>query len=173
MARGYAARCRGLLAAAEGDLAAAFESFERGLVELDGLYAFERGRTLLALGSARRQAKQKRLAREALEQALARFEELGARLWAERARAELRRISGRRPGAAGLTETEERVAQLAAQGHANKQIAAALFISVHTVEAHLTHVYRKLEISSRGQLAGRIAALPAEPAVSVDDAALR
>ena len=101
LARGYAARCRGLLAAAEGDLVAAFESFERGLAELDGLYAFERGRTLLALGSARRQAKQKRLAREALEQALALFEELGARLWAENARAELRRISGRRPGTHG------------------------------------------------------------------------
>ena len=170
LARGYAARCRGILAAAEGDLAAAFESFERGLAELDGLYAFERGRTLLALGSARRQAKQKRLAREALEQALAIFEELGARLWADKARAELKRISGRRPGAPGLTEMEERVARLAAQGHANKQIAAALFISVHTVEAHLTHVYRKLEISSRGQLAGRIATLPAEPA---DDVALR
>jgi DNA-binding CsgD family transcriptional regulator len=156
LARGYAARCRGLLAAAEGDLAAAFEAFERGLAEQGNLYPFERGRTLLALGSARRQAKQKRLAREALEQALALFEELGARLWAEKARAELRRISGRRPGAAGLTETEERVARLAAQGHANKQIAAALFISVHTVEAHLTHVYRKLEIQSRGQLATRI-----------------
>ena len=56
---------------------------------------------------------------------------------------------------------EERVARLAAQGHANKQIATALFISVHTVETHLTHVYRKLEINSRGQLAGRIATLPA------------
>ena len=172
LARGYAARCRGLLAAAEGDLVAAFESFERGLAELDGLYAFERGRTLLALGSARRQAKQKRLAREALEQALALFEELGARLWAEKARAELRRISGRRPGTTGLTETEERVARLAAQGHPNKQIAATLFMSAHTVEAHLTHVYRKLEISSRGQLAGRIATLPAEPALPTDDVSL-
>ena len=172
LARGYAQRCRGLLAAAEGDLVAAFEAFERGLAELDGLYAFERGRTLLALGSARRQAKQKRLAREALEQALALFEELGARLWAENARAELRRISGRRPGTTGLTETEERVARLAAQGHPNKLIAATLFMSTHTVEAHLTRVYRKLEISSRGQLAGRIATLPAEPALPTDDVSL-
>ena len=169
LARGYAARCRGLLAAAEGDLVTAFESFERGLDELGGLYTFERGRTLLALGSARRQAKQKRLAREALEPALALFEELGARLWAENARAELRRISGRRPGTTGLTETEERVARLAAQGHANKQIAAALFISVHTVEAHLTHVYRKLEIQSRGQLATRITTIANQAPVTADD----
>ena len=96
--RACSARCRGLLAAAEGDLDAAFEAFERSLSELAGLpYPFEHGRTLLALGSAHRQAKQKRLAREALEQALAIFEELGARLWAEKARSELRRISGRRP----------------------------------------------------------------------------
>ena len=149
--RACSARCRGLLAAAEGDLGAAFEAFERSLSELAGLsYPFERGRTLLCLGSARRQAKQKRLAREALEQALAIFEDLGARLWAEKARSELKRISGRRPSEE-LTETEERVARLAA-----KEIAAALFMSVHTVEAHLTHVYRKLGIRSRGQLANRL-----------------
>ena len=155
--RACAARCRGLLAAAEGDLDAAFDAFERSLSELAGLpYPFERGRTLLALGSAHRQAKQKRLAREALEQALAIFEELGARLWAEKARAELRRISGRRPSEE-LTETEERVARLAAAGRMNKEIAAALFMSVHTVEAHLTRVYRKLGIRSRGQLSDRLA----------------
>ena len=154
--RACSARCRGLLAAAEGDLDAAFDAFERSLSELAGLpYPFEHGRTLLCLGSARRQAKQKRLAREALQQALAIFEELGARLWAERARAELRRISGRRPSEE-LTETEERVARLAAEGRMNKEIAAALFMSVHTVEAHLTRVYRKLAIRSRGQLPDRL-----------------
>ena len=132
------------------------EAFERSLSELAGLsYPFERGRTLLCLGSARRQAKQKRLAREALEQALAIFEDLGARLWAEKARSELERISGRRPSEE-LTETEERVARLAAEGRMSKEIAAALFMSVHTVEAHLTHVYRKLGIRSRGQLANRL-----------------
>jgi DNA-binding CsgD family transcriptional regulator len=55
-----------------------------------------------------------------------------------------------------LTETEERVARLAAEGHMNKEIAAALFMSVHTVESHLTRVYRKLGIRSRGQLANRL-----------------
>jgi DNA-binding CsgD family transcriptional regulator len=157
-ARAIAARYRGLLAAAEGDLEGASEAFARALVEHEGSpYPFERGRTLLCLGVVRRQAKQKRLAREALEQALAIFEELGARLWAEKARAELRRISGRRPASTELTETEERVARLAAEGRANKVIASELFMSVHTVEAHLTRVYRKLGIHSRGELAARLA----------------
>ena len=79
-----AARCRGLLAAAQGDLDGALEAFERALAELDRQpNPLERGRTLLCLGMVRRQAQQKKAAREALEQALAIFEELGARLWAE------------------------------------------------------------------------------------------
>jgi DNA-binding CsgD family transcriptional regulator len=118
-------------------------------------YPLERGRALLSLGTVRRQARQKRLACEALEQALATFEELGARLWGEKTRSELRRISGRRRSGQ-LTETEERIARLAADGRSNKEIAAALFVSVHTVEAHLTRVYRKLGIRSRSQLSGRL-----------------
>ena len=64
----------------------------------DPPWPFERARTFLCLGTVRRQAQQKKAAREALEQALAIFEELGARLWAEKARAELRRIGGRATG---------------------------------------------------------------------------
>jgi DNA-binding NarL/FixJ family response regulator len=100
----------------------------------------------------RRQAQQKKAAREALEQALGIFEELGARLWAERARAELKRISGRRAPSEELTETERRVAELAAQGRTNKEIAAELFMGVSTVEAHLSRVYRKLGVR-RAELA--------------------
>ena len=110
----------------------------------------------IRLGSARRQAKHKRAARDALEQALAIFEELGARLWAERTTGELRRISGRRRASEALTETEERVARLAASGRSNKQIAAELYMSVHTVGAHLSHTYRKLGLRSRSELAARL-----------------
>jgi DNA-binding CsgD family transcriptional regulator len=156
-----AARCRRLLAAAEGDLAGAFESMSRSLAEHDHSESpFEGARTLLVLGSVRRRAKQKRAARKALEEASATFDRLGARLWAKRAREELARVSGRRPSASELTETEERVARLAAQGLSNKEIAAALFVTVHTVEAHLVHVYRKLGIRSRGELAARLANAP-------------
>lgn len=154
-----AARCRGLLAAADGDLDAALAALERALAEHDRMRCpFEHGRTLLALGSIRRRSRHKRAARDALEQALGIFDELGASTWAQHARAELDRISGRRPGSSELTATEQRVAALAARGLANKEIAAALHMSVHTVEAHLSRTYRKLGIRSRAALATRLAA---------------
>jgi DNA-binding CsgD family transcriptional regulator len=152
-------RCRGLLAAAEGHPQPALKTFERALLQQPAPpWPFERARTLHCLGMVRRQAQQKKAAREALEQALAIFEELGARLWAEKAQAELKRISGRAPASEGLTETERRVAELAAQGRSNRAIAAELFMGVSTVEAHLSRVYRKLGIRSRAGLAGRLAA---------------
>jgi DNA-binding CsgD family transcriptional regulator len=167
-----ARRCRGLFAAAEGDAHAALETLERLVTDSpDPPWPFERARTVLSLGTVRRQAQQKRAAREALEQALAVFEELGASLWAEKARAELKRISGRRAPTEELTATEERVAELAAQGRANKEIASELFMGVSTVEAHLSRVYRKLGIRSRTELAGRLVTLRAEGVTPVDDPA--
>jgi DNA-binding CsgD family transcriptional regulator len=152
-----AARCRGLFEASEGRFESAAEAFDGALAQLEGgRYALERGRTLLCLGVARRQAQQKRVAREALDRAIAIFEELGARLWAEKARAELRRISGRAPASEELTETERRVAELAAAGRRNKEIAAELFMGTSMVEAHLSRVYRKLGVR-RTELATRLA----------------
>ncbi len=151
-ARAGAARCRGLLLAADGDASNALSAFERSLADA-APFPLERGRTLLCLGMVQRRAQQRRVARETLEPALRVFEELGARLWAEKARAELRRISGRAPASEELTETERRVAELAARGRTNKEIAAELFMGVSTVEAHLSHVYRKLGIRSRTGLA--------------------
>ncbi len=153
-----AARSRGLIAAAEGEADTACAALDRALAEHDRMHCpFERGRTLLAVGHARRRARQKHLAREALEQALDEFDQLGARLWANQARDELARISGRRPATGELTATETELAALAAEGLANKEIAAALHMSVHTVEGHLTRIYRKLDIRSRAALARRLA----------------
>jgi DNA-binding CsgD family transcriptional regulator len=153
-----AARCRGLLAAAEGDLVHTLAALETSLTALkEHRYPLEHGRTLLCLGTVRRQAQQKGSAREALEEARAIFEELGAPLWAEKARAELKRIGGRPRPSDELTETERRVAELAARDRSNKEIAAELYMGVSTVESHLTRVYRKLGIRSRTGLAGRIA----------------
>jgi DNA-binding CsgD family transcriptional regulator len=149
-----AARSRASLAAAAGDFPAAFEALARALEAHERLpMPFELGRTLLVVGSVRRRAKQKRPAREALEEAIQIFERLGARLWVERARAELARIGGRRAVIGELTSAEQRVAQLAAAGRTNREIADTLFMSVRTVEGHLSHVYGKLGIRSRTELA--------------------
>jgi DNA-binding CsgD family transcriptional regulator len=161
-----AARSRGLLAAAEDDRASALAAFERAMTYA-ATFPLERARTMLCLGIVHRQAQQKKAAREALEQALAIFDELGARLWAEKARAELKRISGRAPAPDELTETEHRVAELAARGHTNKQIAAELYMGLSTVEAHLSHVYRKLGIR-RAELASRFAGTEAGVAKAGD-----
>ena len=96
-------------------------------------------------------------------QALEIFEALGAVACAERARAELARIGGRAASSVDLTPTEARVAELVAAGSTNKEVADALFVSVHTVEANLKRIYRKLGIRSRTELAS---ALPSRPSGS-------
>ncbi len=152
-----AARCRGILAAAAGDREAALEAFHRALAQHDrDPNAFDRARTLLWLGATQRAAKQKRAARETLTEALASFDELGAPLWAVRARDELGRISGRAPSRDELTPTERRVAELVAEGLTNQDVAAALFVSPRTVEFHLRNIFRKLDVHTRGELARRL-----------------
>jgi DNA-binding CsgD family transcriptional regulator len=152
------ARCRGLLSAARGDLDGALAFLERALVEHDRVsIPLERARTLLVLGSTRRRARMKRAARDALEQALAIFDELGAAIWAESARAELARVGGRRAASGGLTPGERRIAELVSEGKTNKEVAAALVVAERTVESALTQVYRKLGVRSRTELARRLA----------------
>jgi len=124
---------------------------------------WDAARALMFLGRAQRRAKKRAAARQSLEAARAGFEALGCPGWALAAGAELDRISGRRaapPG--GLTPGERRVAELAAGGLSNKQVAAQLYLSVATVEAHLSRVYAKLGVGSRTQLARRLGA-PAQP----------
>jgi len=77
-------------------------------------------------------------------------------LWADKARAELARIGGRGPAGVELTETERRIADLVAEGKSNKEIAAALFVTVNTVEGHLSHAYAKVGVRSRGELVHRL-----------------
>jgi DNA-binding CsgD family transcriptional regulator len=156
-----AARCRGLLAAASSDLDLGLATMRRALGAVAGGHRpFDLGRTLLALGSLERRAKQKRAAREAFGGALAIFEELGARLWAARARDELARIGGRALAADGLTPAERRVAELVAEGRTNRETASLLVVSEHTVDSHLRRIYRKLGVRSRAELARRFAQLP-------------
>jgi DNA-binding CsgD family transcriptional regulator len=112
-------------------------------------------RALLALGTTRRRTRQKRPARVAIEDALEGFETIGASGWATKARAELGRIGGR-TRAEGLTAAERRVASLVAEGRTNREIAAALFLGERTVASHLTHIYAKLGVRSRTELAGRL-----------------
>jgi DNA-binding CsgD family transcriptional regulator len=147
------ARARGLLEAARGNSEGAVELLDRAITE-HGLapIPFERARTLLALGQIRRRRRERILAKVALTGAIEAFDRLGARLWAERARAELARVGLRRTSGNDLTETERRVAELAAGGMTNRAVAGALFVSPKTVEATLARAYRKLGVSSRAEL---------------------
>jgi DNA-binding CsgD family transcriptional regulator len=118
----------------------------------------ELARTLVELGSALRRAGRRREAREPLRRGLELASDCGGTLVAERGRAELLSTGARprRPrvtGADSLTASERRVAALAKEGRSNREIAAELFLSPKTVEMHLSHAYRKLEIRSRSQLA--------------------
>jgi len=152
-----AARCHGLLTAAHGDEAAALAAFERALREHARVQyrRFDLARTLLAQGETLRRFRKKRASREAMESAIAIFDELGAKLWSTKARRELARVSGR-ARTDGLTETEHRVAELVASGRSNKEIAGELFVTVRTVETHLTKIYAKLGVRSRTELVSRL-----------------
>jgi DNA-binding CsgD family transcriptional regulator len=149
----HVTRCRGLVAAARGDVTEAAALLDEAVARHEeAADSFGRARALLALGVVRRRERRKRAAREAIAAALEGFEQLGAATWIEKARAELGRIGGRvREG--GLTAAELRVAALVAEGRTNREVAAALFLGERTVETHLSHVYAKLGVRSRAELA--------------------
>jgi DNA-binding CsgD family transcriptional regulator len=158
--RAIARRCEGLLLAARGELADAIEAMETALVQhAQRPLPLEIGRTLLEKGSIERRAKRKTEAKRTLEQALAVLEPLEAAIWVARARDELGRIGLRRAVVSqGLTPAQQRVAELAAGGATNREIAHTLYMSGRSVEAHLTKIYRELGIRSRAQLATALAA---------------
>jgi DNA-binding CsgD family transcriptional regulator len=152
------ARCRAMWWAARGDLDAAMSAVTAAVAELDRVpMPFERARTLVLLGQLQRRQRAKPAAAETLTEALREFERMGAALWAERARQELNRTNAGTAQKTVLTATEQRIAELATAGMTNREVAATLFVSLKTVEANLTQIYRKLGIRSRAQLAARLA----------------
>ncbi|AFM15258.1 transcriptional regulator, luxR family [Mycolicibacterium chubuense NBB4] len=148
-----AGRGRAMLLAAGGELDAAADAADRALIEHRRLpMPFERARTQLLAGQLERRRRRNHTAATGLRQALQAFEDFGTPLWAHRARTELGRANVGHHSAGTLTPSEQRVAELAASGMTNREVAAALFISPKTVEANLARVYRKLGIRSRAEL---------------------
>jgi DNA-binding CsgD family transcriptional regulator len=149
-ARITSGRAEAVLRLAERDPARAVDAVGRVIAEARELrLPLELGRCLLVLGTAQRKARQRRQAGVSLDEATATFGRLGAGRWQELAQAQRARLA---PGADALTATEQRVAELVATGRSNPEIAAALFISVKTVEANLTRIYRKLGLRGRVDL---------------------
>jgi DNA-binding CsgD family transcriptional regulator len=136
-----------------GDGAALVESVLAELAEKgEPMPPFDRARAQLVAGRLHRRARAKAAARQALDAAIAGFEQLGATAWVERAQSERDRIGGRPPAPTELTATETQVAKAAAGGATTREIAETLFLSPKTVEANLTRIYRKLGIRSRAEL---------------------
>jgi DNA-binding CsgD family transcriptional regulator len=153
--RGVALRTLGML---EGG-ARGLDRLRRSVAVLERSDArLEHGRALVELGAALRRANQRAAAREPLRRGLDLAHRCGAVRLEDRARVELR-ATGARPrrvslaGSDALTAAERRVAELAARGLTNSEIAGTLFVTINTVEGHLRHVYQKLSIRSRRQLA--------------------
>ena len=149
-------RARAHLLAAEGYVADAFGVLDEA--QPTPSLPFEAARLLLARGQLERRANRKLAARESLTRAEAAFERLGSPPWAARAREEIARLGLRHRRRDELTESERRIAELAATGMTNRQVADAAFVSPKTVEANLARVYRKLGIRSRAELGARMAA---------------
>jgi len=158
-------RCWGLLHAARGGHEAAIAALEASRTRYATIAdPFGLGRTLLALGSIQRRALRRHAARETLEASLAAFEGLRAKLWSDRARAELGRIGGRHAAGDELTPAEQQVAALVAEGRTNREVATALVLSERTIEGHLSRIYAKLGVRSRAELAHLLTAEAEHPA---------
>jgi DNA-binding CsgD family transcriptional regulator len=158
-ALGELARCRALLAAddrAEPEYQLAIAHLQRCRITP------QLARTQLLYGEWLRRRRRRRDARDQLRTAFGMFDAMGMDAFADRARSELRatgeRVPKRTLGSRGvLTPQEEQIARLASDGASNKEIAAQLFLSTHTVDYHLVKVFRKLDITNRAQLARALA----------------
>jgi DNA-binding CsgD family transcriptional regulator len=157
----HVTRCRGVVAGARRHVEDALAILERAVSQHEMVGdPFGRARALLALGVVRRRGRQKRSAREAIEEAMEAFETIGATGWAENARRELARIGGRPPRGDELTPTELRLAELVAEGRSNKEIAAVLFVTPKTVGTTLSRLYAKVGVRSRTELIRRLGERP-------------
>ncbi|HET9242987.1 MAG TPA: AAA family ATPase [Gaiella sp.] len=163
--RATAGRCAALIDLASAYHDEAVEQLEEAAREYDALgLRFDAARSRLALGRAQRRHRKWGAARDTLRAAAEAFDALGSPGWAALARADLERVGARRPSREGeLSAAERRVAELAAGGSTNKEIAQALVVTVSTVEYHLSKIYAKLGIRSRGQLRARLGAQAEEP----------
>jgi DNA-binding CsgD family transcriptional regulator len=151
----WLARCRGLVEPPATAVKHLREALRRYALTEE---RFERARTELLLGEALRRAKRRTDARDALRSALSTFDALGARVWAERTRRELRALgdapaSPEPDGLAALTPQELQIARLVSGGASNREIAAQLFLSPRTVEYHLYKLFPKVGVTSRTELA--------------------
>jgi DNA-binding CsgD family transcriptional regulator/tetratricopeptide (TPR) repeat protein len=149
-----ALRVQGMTLGGEEGIVLLRESVE---VARDSPGRLELALSLVELGAAERRANQRTTAREPLEEGMSLAHQCGAHSLQDRALTELLAAGARprRPPASGrdtLTPSELRIADLAATGHTNREIAQRLFITQKTVEAHLAHAFRKLHIDSRAQL---------------------
>ncbi|MBS1679687.1 MAG: AAA family ATPase [Actinobacteria bacterium] len=157
-AEGAALRALGQLTGGEAGIERLRESVA---ILRDSPTQLEWARSLAELGAALRRANRRGEARDRLRQAADLAQRCGAERLEERVYEEMR-IAGARPrrralsGAASLTPGERRVANAAAGGATNREIAQDLFVSLRTVEMHLTNAYRKLDIASRSELPGAI-----------------
>ncbi|HEV8461905.1 MAG TPA: helix-turn-helix transcriptional regulator [Gaiellaceae bacterium] len=153
-----ATRCDAVVRLASGYDEEAAAALEQAAADYHALgLRFDAARSLLLLGRALRRHRKWGSARRSLQEAAAAFAQIGSPGWVDETRSELSRVGARRPAGAGrLTSAERRVAELARDGLANKEIAQALFVSVKTVEGHLSHAYAKLGVRSRAQLARRL-----------------
>jgi len=157
-ALGTVRRGRALVFAHRGEADPAVAAATAAVAAYEGTpLLYDRARAELTLGVVLRRFRRRAQARAALTEAAATFQLLGATGLVDRARLELDRVGGRDDRPLALTNTEHRVASLAAQGRTTRQIADALFVSAKTVEANLTRIYRKLGVTNRAELATRMA----------------
>lgn len=152
---------RGRILGARGRIGAATEAFERGLESLSSLnMPYERARVYFAYGQTLRRAGKRREAADVLSRAREEFDALGSDTYVKRCERELQACGSAMSrtdlaGLPSLTAQEQAVAQLVAAGNTNKQASEELFVSIKTVQYHLTRIYAKLGVGSRTELAAR------------------